>query len=481
MAGLLDFITGSGDYEDPNKIDPRYGVPMSDVRQAALNSIGNMGAILMAAGQRMEPAQRAAYLAQLGQAGSGFSTDLYNASQRRLMQSQYATKMEELADDKRIREDLKDPAAFQQKYGFNPAGLGVSDVRQAIRTIRTRDPNEAIQRGLQIQELQRRLATPETKEVGGALYERQGNNWVKVTEAKPAGGLEGDAQAMVIAATKDPRIAETPEYSIAFNRMFGPKLVQAFNPSTQQMEYTWATPPVPSGVVPPKGLVQPPAAAPQGAPAAAPGAPQATSPAAAPAPGTTAPIISQRPPEPKPLTEDQARSTGFAKRMVEAAQIIDPMDFTDAAKPGAMEAVFGNRIGPTGSNLMRSNERQLYRQAQENWVRANLRKESGAVIGTEEMSKEIENYFPQIGDGPAVIEQKRRSREAAMQGMITSAGPGAERAGIKFKPYEPPFEVKLQSLPVQELLQLDTSQLDDKQKAAYLARLRQLNVGGGRR
>ena len=64
---------------------------------------------------------------------------------------------------------------------------------------------------------------------------------------------------------------------------------------------------------------------------------------------------------------------------------------------------------------------------------------------------------------------------------ITSAGPGAERAGIKFKPYEPPFEVKLQSLPVQELIQLDTSQLDDKQKAAYLARLRQLNVGGGRR
>ena len=478
MAGLLDFFTGSGDYADPEKIDPRYGVPMSDVRQAALNSIGNMGAILMAAGQRMEPAQRAAYLAQLGQAGAGFNTDLYNSAQRRLMQSQYATKMEELADDKRIREDLKDPAAFQQKYGFNPAGLGVSDVRQAIRTIRTRDPNETIQRGLQIQELQRRLATPETKEVGGALYERQGDKWVKVTEAKPAGGLEGDAQSMIIAATKDPRIAETPEYSIAFNRMFGPKLVQAFNPSTQQMEYTWATPPVPNGVIPPKGMVQ---AAPAGAPAAASSGPQATVPANAPAPGTTSPIISQRPPEPKPLTEDQARSTGFAKRMVEAAQIIDPMDFTDAAKPGVLESVLGPKIGQTGANLMRGNDRQLYRQAQENWVRANLRKESGAVIGTEEMAKEIENYFPQIGDGPAVIEQKRRSREAAMQGMITSAGPGAERAGIKFKPYEPPFEVKLQSLPVQELLQLDTSQLDDKQKAAYLARLRQLNVGGGRR
>lgn len=479
MAGLLDFFMGSGDYADPEKIDPRYGVPMSDVRQAALNSIGNMGAILMAAGQRMEPAQRAAYLAQLGQAGAGFNTDLYNSAQRRLMQSQYATKMDELADEKRIREELKDPAAFQKNYGFNPAGLGVSDVRQAIRTIRTRDPNEAIQRGLQIQELQRRLATPETKEAGGVLYERRDNNWVPISAPKPQGGLEGEAQGMIIAATKDPRIAETPEYSIAFNRMFGPKLVQAFNPSTQQMEYTWATPPVPTGVVPPKGLVQPSAAAPQDAPAAAPGGPQATAPAAAPAPGGTAPIISQRPPEPKPLTEDQARSTGFAKRMVEAAQIIDPMDFGDAAKPGVLESVLGPRIGQTGANLMRSNDRQLYRQAQENWVRANLRKESGAVIGVDEMAKEIENYFPQIGDGPAVIEQKRRSREAAMQGMITSAGPGAERAGIKFKPYEPSFEVKLQAMPPQDLLQIDPETLDAKGKAAYYARLKQIN--GGRR
>jgi hypothetical protein len=187
MAGLLDFIMGSGDYADPEKIDPRYGVPMSDVRQAALNSIGNMGAILMAAGQRMEPAQRAAYLAQLGQAGSGFNTDMYNAAQRRLMQAQYQTRMEEMQDDKRIREDLKDPAAFQQKYGFNPAGLGVSDVRQAIRTIRTRDPNEALLRGLQIQKTQRELSQPVVQKVGEDLYQYDEANksWVKA-----AGGFE---------------------------------------------------------------------------------------------------------------------------------------------------------------------------------------------------------------------------------------------------------------------------------------------------
>lgn len=479
VQGLLDFFTGGGDYADPTKIDPRYGVPMADVRQAAINSIGNMGALLLAAGQPMAPQQRAAYLAQLGQAGGSMNTDLYNASQRRLMQAQYQTKMEELEDDKRIREDLKDPAAFQQKYGFNPAGLGVSDVRQAIRTIRTRDPNEALLRGLQIQKTQRELSQPETKEVGGVLYERTDKGWKAVTAAKPQGGLEGDAQSLILGAMRDPAIADTPEYALAFNRMFGPKLVQAFNPATQQMEYTYATPPLPAGVIPPRGTAAQAPAAPQAGQGAAPaaGAPQATAPAAAPAPGTTSPIISQRPPEPKPLTEDQAKSTGFAKRMIEAHKVTDPLDFTDASKPSVLE-LGASRFGATAENVMRSNERQLYRQAQENWVRANLRKESGAVIGPEEMRKEIENYFPQIGDGPGVIEQKRRAREAATQGMVVNAGPGAERAKLEFKPYDPPFDVKIKALPPAELLQIDPSTLSDRDKQSYLARLRQLNLGG---
>ena len=478
MAGLLDFFMGSGDYADPEKIDPRYGVPMSDVRQAALNSIGNMGAILMAAGQRMEPAQRAAYLAQLGQAGAGFNTDMYNSAQRRLMQAQYQQKADDLKEDATIREEMKNPDAFKARYGFDPVGMRPEDIRAARRTLATRDPIQAQLNLLTLKKTQRELDTPPTKEAGGGLYERQGDKWVQVAAPKPQGGLEGEAQTMIIAATKDPRIAETPEYSIAFNRMFGPKLVQAFNPSTQQMEYTWATPPIPAGVVAPKSLVQP--TAPQGAQGETtqPPAPQATAPAQAPAPGQTT-MISQRPPEPKNLTEDQARATGFAKRMVEASQIIDPMDFGSAAKPGVLESVLGPRIGATGTNLLRDNDRQLYRQAQENWVRANLRKESGAVIGVDEMAKEIENYFPQIGDGPAVIEQKRKSREAATMGMITAAGPGAERAGIKFKPYEPPFEVRLQSMPPQDLLQIDPATLDAKGKAAYYARLKQIN--GGRR
>lgn len=176
MAGLLDFITGSGDYEDPNKIDPRYGVPMSDVRQAALNSIGNMGAILMAAGQRMEPAQRAAYLAQLGQAGAGFNTDMYNAAQRRLMQARTQEQMQEMEQNKRIAEEMKDPAAFKAKYGVDLTGLSASDARAALKQIQvnrlSRDPEQV--REMQLKNIEREQQIEADKRAGAYIARRLG-------------------------------------------------------------------------------------------------------------------------------------------------------------------------------------------------------------------------------------------------------------------------------------------------------------------
>lgn len=294
-------------------------------------------------------------------------------------------------------------------------------------------------------------------------------------KVEETGGLEGRAQNLILSATKDPKIAETPEYSVAFNRMYGPKMVTTFNPATQQMEYAWTSPPIPQGVIPPKGLLQQTAQAGTETPPTgqATGLPVAQ----APAPGTTAPLIAQRPPEEKPLTEDQARATGFAARMIQASKIIDPLDFSAAAKPGIVETLVGPKIGPVATNIMRDEDRQRYRQAQENWVRANLRKESGAVIGGEEMAKEIENYFPQQGDTNAVIEQKRKNREAATQGMITAAGPGAKRQGLEFKPYEPGMIDRINSATPQELLLMSTENMSEQEKAAYAARLNRLNRG----
>lgn len=250
MAGLLDFFTGSGDYADPEKIDPRYGVPMSDVRQAALNSIGNMGAILMAAGQRMEPAQRAAYLAQLGQAGAGFNTDLYNAAQRRLMQSQYATKMDDLKEDAAIREQMKDPAAFKAKYGFDPTGMRPADVRGTMRTIAARDPNAAILTALSIKEKTRSLNMPKTFESGGVTYrwDEEKQQAVPLTPAKTTGGLEGEDNAAILRGARDPDFAKTPEYATAFSRRYGPETV------IRNGEVVQIVKPIPSGIPRPAGF-----------------------------------------------------------------------------------------------------------------------------------------------------------------------------------------------------------------------------------
>lgn len=144
-------------------------------------------------------------------------------------------------------------------------------------------------------------------------------------------------------------------------------------------------------------------------------------------------------------TEDQAKSAGFSLRMDEANQIfksfvLDPMTnkplviegkqvtLEDAfGKPNRYQAIMRSipSAGATTAiaNLSEDAGRQQYRQAQENWVTANLRAESGAVIGTEEMEKEIRKYFPQVDDKPAVVAQKAQARKSAELAMQVRGGP----------------------------------------------------------
>lgn len=118
------------------------------------------------------------------------------------------------------------------------------------------------------------------------------------------------------------------------------------------------------------------------------------------------------------LTEGM-RSTGqYAERMRAAEDLLAN---TKDQKPGIGEKIAG-ALGETSANLARTADRQKALQAQRDWVRAKLRKESGAAIGVDEMNNEILTYFPQIGDTQAVIEQKKQAREQAIKGMIDASG-----------------------------------------------------------
>lgn len=141
-------------------------------------------------------------------------------------------------------------------------------------------------------------------------------------------------------------------------------------------------------------------------------------------------------------TEGERISSGFASRMAAAEDILTNLT-TGAQTPGLAESVTQN-IPLTGeviaNSWFRGENRQKALQAQRDWVRAKLRKESGAVIGPKEMADEIITYFPQIGDDAATVEQKTDARKRATEGMVQSAGRaykpggGAGRPGDAGKP-----------------------------------------------
>lgn len=126
----------------------------------------------------------------------------------------------------------------------------------------------------------------------------------------------------------------------------------------------------------------------------------------------------------KSPTDAENVSAGYATRMATSGKIINELEKKGVGKPGLVESAYRGAGLETAANVSQGldPDRQRYRQAQEDWVRAKLRKESGAVIAPDEMDREIRVYFPQIGDTGAVIKQKADSRKVAESAMKQAAG-----------------------------------------------------------
>jgi hypothetical protein len=129
-------------------------------------------------------------------------------------------------------------------------------------------------------------------------------------------------------------------------------------------------------------------------------------------------------------TEAQSTAAGFAQRMELSNSIIN--NLPAGVQPGwgtrAAEAVpfIGGAMARSGQSV----ETQKYDQAAQDWIRAKLRKESGAAIGKDEMVQEYNTYFPQVGDSPEKLAQKAEARRVATIGMQKAAGKA-------YEPYTP--------------------------------------------
>ena len=123
-------------------------------------------------------------------------------------------------------------------------------------------------------------------------------------------------------------------------------------------------------------------------------------------------------------TDSQRLASGFADRMVNSNAIIEQLE-PSGGLPTEFTS-FAGGVPVLGSYLQRkamTPEQQKYKQAADNWIRANLRKESGAVIGADEMEAEYATYFPMPGEDPTTIAQKAEARKVTTQAMIKNAGP----------------------------------------------------------
>lgn len=129
------------------------------------------------------------------------------------------------------------------------------------------------------------------------------------------------------------------------------------------------------------------------------------------------------------FSEGATKAANFANMMRKAEGEINANAPRDAqgnvVNQGLPKGFWGwvrEGIVPEGFiNTMRPQEYQEYRQAAMQWVRAKLRKESGAAISADEFEGEFETFFPQVGDSQASIDQKARARHQATLGMVAES------------------------------------------------------------
>lgn len=122
------------------------------------------------------------------------------------------------------------------------------------------------------------------------------------------------------------------------------------------------------------------------------------------------------------LPEYAAKSAAFATRMIDAEKNIRDAMRENGYDPTGMAAgtirVMESVLPEGASNvLLRGTDHQRYAQAAEQWIRAFLRKESGAAINKDEFVRDFKVYFPQPGDSEEVVAQKARARLRATQGF----------------------------------------------------------------
>jgi len=228
----------------------------------------------------------------------------------------------------------------------------------------------------------------------------------------------------------------SPEYAMAYQRQFGPRIQANADGSITTIQ-----PQVPPGIRAPTWGMEP-AAQPAPGPQAAAQAPMPQAPVGEAPPATVvtpalrpeaAPTVTATPggtvtrtapTRDAPLNETQSRSNLFGLAMNEGHRILQEVEVPSTA------AQLLWRNAPEGAvNLGLSENDQRYFNAVRQFAAGVLRKETGAAFTAQELLDVQSRFFPMPGDTIATRQQKARARQQAIEAMRVEV-PGGFRGQL---------------------------------------------------
>ena len=369
MAGLLDSISGFFENpKDPTAIDPRYGISQQQLYDAKMASLGSAGMTLLAAGQRMQPAERARLLAGLGDIPAQYQQGIAQAMQQRLLASQLGTAQSKADTLATIQKEMADPAAFQNKYGFSPAGMDAPTAQEIVQRSTLAKVEAAAKPPTYIE-----------RDLGNVI-QRVNAITNEVVSTTPKGMAPGTAESNALARQR-----------LEIEQAGGGDIKQDSSGAYYRIGRDGKASPVLTA----EGK----------------------------------PMIGPPPSAGKP-TEDQAKAGGWLMQATTAYQNMlaalekDP----NAADPGLAASAVTAMGGATAANVVRSPTQQQYVQAASSFAEAVLRAATGAGVTKEEALQKARELTPQLGDSDAVKQQKVASMQMYLEALRLRAGPTAESA-----------------------------------------------------
>ena len=125
------------------------------------------------------------------------------------------------------------------------------------------------------------------------------------------------------------------------------------------------------------------------------------------------------------MNDVQGKAASFADRMFLTNPILEK---TTPAGIDSAKVRIDRNLPDFIANPIVGGDYQSFNREQRDFINAQLRRESGAVISPVEFDNAAKQYIPQVGDGPDVLARKKAAREQAASNMAREAGPAYKRA-----------------------------------------------------